>query len=193
MKIKNLASVQTGYTFRSRLELSENGNISIIQMRDLLDNNTVCCNNLVKVNMQNVKKHHLAQKGDLIFRSRGHITTAALIKDDPGKSVVAAPLLRIRVTNQDKVLPEYLNWYIAQQDAQIFLNSRAKGTVQKMISKQTIEDLEVNLPDLEKQKKIVELAFLSDQEQILIHKLAKKRLQYMTKILNQFAKGEKQR
>lgn len=190
IKIKKLATVQMGYSFRSRLEAVEGGNVSVIQMKDLLDGNTVGCDDLVRINMEAMKDHHLAQRGDLVFRSRGHVTTAAVLLEDPGKAVVAAPLLRIRVTKPDKILPEYLNWYISQRDAQIFLTSRAKGTVQKMISKQAIEELEVALPSLEKQKNIVELAMLSAREQTLLHTLADKREQYISTVLMQFAKGE---
>lgn len=190
MKIKKLATVQMGYSFRSRLEASEGGGVAVIQMKDLLDDNTVGCDDLVKIDLDAVKEHHLAQRGDLVFRSRGHVTTAAVLLEDPGKAVVSAPLLRIRVTKPDKVFPEYLNWYISQRDAQIFLTSRAKGTVQKMISKQAIEDLEVALPSLEKQKNIVELAMLSAREQTLLHTLADKREQYISTVLMQFAKGE---
>lgn len=190
MKIKKLATVQMGYSFRSRLEASEGGSVAVIQMKDLRDDNTVGCDDLVRINMEAVKEHHLAQKGDLIFRSRGSLTTAAVLLEDPGKAVVAAPLLRIRVTKPEKVLPEYLNWYISQRDAQIFLTSRAKGTVQKMISKQAIEDLEVALPTLKKQKNIVELATLIAREQTLLHALADKREQYISTVLMQFAKGE---
>ncbi len=186
MKIKKLATVQMGYSFRSRLEASEGGGVAVIQMKDLLDDNTVSCDGLVRINMEAMKDHHLAQRGDLVFRSRGSLTTAAVLLEDPGKAVVAAPLLRIRVTKPDKVLPEYLNWYISQRDAQIFLTSRAKGTVQKMISKQAIEDLEVALPSLEKQKNIVELAMLAAREQSLLQKLADKREQYISTVLMQF-------
>ena len=189
-KIKEITSVQMGYSFRSRLEASEGGGVAIIQMKDLLDDNTVGCDGLVRINMEAMKEHHLAQRGDLIFRSRGSLTTAAVLLEDPGKAVVAAPLLRIRVTKKDLVLPEYLNWYISQRDAQIFLTSRAEGTVQKMISKQAIEDLEVALPSLEKQKTIVELAMLSTREKILLHTMADKREQYISTVLMQFAKGE---
>jgi len=189
-KLKEITSVQMGYSFRSRLESSEGGGVAVIQMKDLLDDNTVGCDDLVRIDLDAVKAHHLAQRGDLVFRSRGSLTTAAVLLEDPGKAVVAAPLLRIRVTKPDKVLPEYLNWYISQRDAQIFLTSRAKGTVQKMISKQAIEELEVTLPSLEKQKAIVELATLSAREQTLLHKLADKREQYISTILMQFAKGE---
>ena len=159
-------------------------------MKDLLDDNTVNCKDLVKIDMETVKNHHLVQKGDLIFRSRGHTTTAAIILDDPGKSIVAAPLLRIRITNSNIILPEYLNWYISQRDAQVFLTSRAKGTAQKMISKQVIENLEVALPSLEKQKIIIDLAFLSLRKQNLLYAIAKKQEQYISIILMQFAKGK---
>ena len=190
LKIKQLATVQMGYSFRSRLEASRGGKVAVIQMKDLLQDNTVGCKKLVKIEMETVKEHHLAQKGDLVFRSRGQITTAAILLEDPGKAVVAAPLLRIRITKPDKILPEYLNWYISQRDAQIFLASRAKGTVQKMISKQAIEDLEVYLPTLEQQKNIVELAKLSARERTILSTLSEKRDQYISTVLMQFAKGE---
>ncbi len=190
MKIGYLATVQMGYSFRTRLEASYDGDVAVIQMKDLLEDNTVGCDKLVRINMEAVKEHHLAQKGDLVFRSRGLVTTAAVLLGDPGNAVVAAPLLRIRITRPDKVLPEYLNWYISQRDAQVFLTSRAKGTVQKMISKQAIEELEVALPSLEKQRKIVELATLSAREQTLLHALADKREQYIGSILMVISKGE---
>jgi len=190
-KLKEISSVQMGYSFRSRLEASEGGGVAVIQMKDLLDDNTVGCDDLVRINMEAMKDHHLAQRGDLVFRSRGHVTTAAVLLEDPGKAVVAAPLLRIRETKPDKVLPQYLNWYISQRDVQIFLTSRAKGTVQKMISKQVIEDLEVALPSLKKQEDIVELATLIAREQTLLQRLSDKREQYISTVLMQFAREEK--
>jgi hypothetical protein len=178
-----------GYSFRTRLEASADGEIAVIQMKDLQEDNIVNCKELTKIELDEVKEHHLVQKDDLVFRSRGLLTTSAILLENPGKAVVAAPLLRLRVTMPDKVVPEYLNWFINQQEAQIFLTSRAKGTVQQMISKQVIEDMEVILPGLETQKNIVELSRLSVREQVLFRALAKKREQYVSAILMQIAKG----
>lgn len=190
MIIKELAEIQMGYAFRSRLDISPCGNVSVIQMKDLHDDNTVHCDALVKVDMKSIKENHLAQKGDLIFRSRSLTTTSAILLEDPGRAIVAAPLLRIRVKNPDLVLPGYLNWYINQEDAQRFLSSRTEGTLQKMISKQALEELDVSVPTVEKQKNIVALAALSDREQVLLHKLANKRQYYISTKLMQIAKGE---
>ncbi|MBD3385576.1 restriction endonuclease subunit S [candidate division KSB1 bacterium] len=187
-KLKSLATVQMGYSFRARLEASEGGDVAVIQMKDLLDDNTVDCGDLVRIDMEPVKEHHLVRKGDLVFRSRGHTSTAAILAQEPGKAIIAAPLLRIRITKPDKILPEYLNWYIGRRDAQFFLNSRARGTTQKMINKQVIEELEVVLPNLKTQKNIVELAALSTREQTLLHALANKRENYLSAKLVQIAK-----
>ena len=188
--IKNIATVQLGYSFRSRLEVSKDGEVAVIQMKDLLDDNTIGCDELVKIDMDSVKDHHLARKGDLVFRSRGIVSNAAILLEDPAKAVVAAPLIRIRVTKPNRILPEYLNWYLGQRDAQVFLTSRAIGTAQKMISKEVLENLEVLLPSLEKQKKIVELVSLSAREQTLLSGLAEKRKQYISMVVTRFAKGE---
>lgn len=190
IKVKELATVQMGYSFRSRLESAEDGNVAVIQMKDLQDDNTVDCRDLAMVGMDDVKKHHLALRGDLIFRTRGLLTTSAILLEDPGQAVVAAPLLRIRVIEPQAVLPEYLNWYIGQRDAQVFLTSRARGTAQRMIDKQAIEELEIALPTLEKQKAIVELASLIAREQALLHLVAERREQYISTVLMRLAKEE---
>ncbi len=179
-----------GYSFRSRLEVSKDGGVVVIQMKDLLDDNTVGCDRLIKTDMDMVKSHHLACKGDLVFRSRGLVSNAAILLEDPGIAVVAAPLIKIRITRLDRVLPEYLNWYLSQREAQVFLTSRAIGTAQKMISKEVLEDLEVVLPSLECQKNIIELASLSAREQALLGVLAEKRKRYISMALMRFAKGE---
>ncbi len=188
--LKDIATIQTGYTFRSRPEASEGGEVAVIQMKDLLEDNTVSCDDLLRVDMRVVKDHHLVKEGDLIFRSRGSLSTSAILLNNPGKAVVAAPLLKIVVNNHNKILPEYLNWFISQKDAQSFLTSRAGGTIQKMISKQALEELEVVFPNIEQQKSIVKLAILSAQEKELLHTLADKREQYISTVLIQFAKGE---
>ena len=165
--------------------------ISVIQMKDLGHDNNVNFDDLMGTAMESVKEHHLVQKGDLVFRSRGQVTTSAIVVEAPIKSIVAAPLLRIRVTSTETILPEYLNWYINQKEAQAFLVSRAKGTTVKMISKNTIGELEVMVPPMALQKKIVELDSLSSREQYLLTTLAKKRKQIIETQLLQFIKGEK--
>ncbi len=189
VKLGNIATVQAGYSFRTRLESLDIGAVAVIQMKDLTSANCVDCNELARVDMEMLKEHHLVRPGDLIFRSRGLIHNSALLVDDPGHAVLAAPLLRIRVRSS-KVLPKYLNWYISQQPAQAYLTSCAAGTALKMISKQSLENLEVDIPSVAQQRLIVELAALAEEEQRIMKKLAEKRTQYISKTLLQLTQGD---
>jgi hypothetical protein len=183
----DITSIQTGYSFRSRLTPLEIGTISVIQMKDLAPDNRVDCSNLARINLSKLKSHHFVKPGDLVFRSRGQVATSAILLDDPGKAVVAAPLLWIRLKG-NSVLPEYLNWFINQTHAQFYLASRAKGTAQKMISKEVLDNMEVFVPPLDRQKMIIELAGLLEDELKIMHKLASCRKQYVSNVLMQLVK-----
>jgi hypothetical protein len=184
-----ISTVRTGYSFRSRLESMVSGAIAVIQMKDLTSANRVCCEELTRVDMEIPKELHLVKPGDLIFRSRGLTNSSALLVDNPGDAVLAAPLLRIRLTS-NRVLPEYLNWYISQFPAQSYFASCAEGTALKMISKQSLENLEVLVPSVARQRLIVELAALACEEQRILAKLAKKRYQYVSATLLKMTQGE---
>ena len=86
MKIElgNIATVQAGYSFRSRIESMDSGNIAVIQMKDLTSSNRVDCSELLRVDLDMPKGHHLVRPGDLVFRSRGLTSSSALLADDPG-------------------------------------------------------------------------------------------------------------
>lgn len=187
-ELRKIASVQMGYSFRARLDSMNFGAVAVIQMKDLTNENRVNCSALARVDMEKPKEHHLVKPGDLIFRSRGLASTSAILLDDPSIAVVSAPLLRIRVSDNG-ILPEYLNWFISQAPAQAFLASRAKGTSQKMISKEEMERLEVFVPSLERQRTIVKIASLAEEERHILEKLAEKRDQYISATLIRLAQG----
>ena len=163
-----------GLSFRSRIEPEADGTIAVIQMRDLTEDNKLSHRNLITTKMNDLSDRHLVKRKDLIFRSRGQTTTAAIIDTEIGPAIVAAPLLRIRVTSKH-VLPEYLYWFVNQPIAQAFLHSRATGTAMTLIGKSALDALEVPLPDLETQERIVALADLSNKEQRLMKELAEKK------------------
>lgn len=184
-----ISSIQMGYSFRSGLEVMERGDIAVIQMKDLAGDHRVDCSRLLRVEMGSIKSHHLVQRGDLVFRSRGQLSTSAILDSDPGCALVAAPLFRIRADRQ-AVLPEYLNWCINQARAQAHFESRARGTGQKIIGKEALETLEISLPSLERQQQIVDLAELAQAEQDILKKLSELRRQHISAVLMNLTEGE---
>lgn len=188
VKLKEIASIQMGYSFRMRLESMDTGKVAVIQMKDLTDQNRVDCSSLARIDMEMPKPHHLVKPNDLIFRSRGLSSTSAILEDDPGVAVIAAPLIRIRVSDK-KVLPTYLNWFISQTPAQAFLASHARGTTQRMIGKEALEELEISLPSLERQVIIARIAALAADERRIMKRIADKQNQYISARLIRLAQG----
>ena len=191
-KLNNIASVQMGHSFRSRLEQASHGDVAVIQMKDLGDDNRLDDRNLALVEMPVPKRRHRVQRNDLIFRSRGMTNTVALVDKDIEDAIVAAPLLRIRV-NDEAVLPEYLCWFINLPISQAFLQSHATGTAMRIIGKRALDALEVRIPNLAAQRRIIELNRLADREQRLQARLAHKRKQLMNGILMRAASKETHR
>ena len=169
-----LAEVRMGYSFRSRVEPHAAGDVAVIQMKDIDESNLVHVEGLVRVQMPDLKSHHLVRPGDLLFRSRGSTNSAALVGADLGRAVLAAPMLLIRPTT-DAVNPAYLQWFINHAATQAALASQAAGTAVKMIGAAALAALPVTVPPLATQCHIVEAARLAARESALLDRLKERR------------------
>ncbi len=185
-KLKDIAMVSSGVTFRSRIETSRHGSVKVIQMKDLGDDNSVHLNESIHIDHAKPKPNQLVKPGDIIFRSRGQTNTAALLQENAENTIVAAPLFRVR-PDIKQVVPEFLLWWINQLSSQSYLASRSEGSMIKMVSKQSLEDLQVNLPSLQQQRKIADFFSLVMQEQQLLEKIKKRKAVYAQGILMQMA------
>ncbi|QXP91171.1 restriction endonuclease subunit S [Methylococcus capsulatus] len=182
MTLATIAEVRMGYSFRSRLETHAEGDVAVIQMKDIDDANLLHPEGLVRVQMPDLKERHMVQAGDLLFRSRGVTNSAALVGGGLGRAVLAAPMLMIRAQT-DVVEPAYLQWFINHPSTQATLAAQAAGTSVKMIGKGALDQLEVVLPPLEKQRRIVEVAQLASREAALLEKLRGRRKALLEGIL----------
>jgi hypothetical protein len=160
-RLGEVASIRMGYPFRSRLEHDATGAIAVVQMKDIDDANLLHVEDAIRVNLADLKEHHLIRQGDLAFRSRGRTNSVALISADVGPAVLAAPMLLIRPI---EVLPAYLLWYINLPAVQATLAAQAEGTSVRMISKAALEQLVIAVPPLETQRRIVEIGQLASRE-----------------------------
>jgi restriction endonuclease S subunit len=126
---------------------------------------------------------YFLHKGDLVFRSRGYITTAALMTEDEGDVILAAPFLRIRIYDRTLVMPDYLNWYISSKPAQRYFTARQTGTSVNMVTAGELAALPVPVPPLSVQQQIADIAELAEKEFRLETELMQKRKQYTEALL----------
>jgi hypothetical protein len=185
-----IADIRLGLAFRSRLEHDALGDVAILQMKDINESTGLSYSGATRGMLPKERRDFLLREGDLVFRSRGRSTGAALVGSDVPPAVLAAPLLLIRPL---RVLPDFLYWFINSDPAQAQLASVAAGTSVRMISAESLRALQVPVPPVAVQARIAEIARLIRREEELMIAITKRRKQVATHILmnysHQGAKG----
>jgi hypothetical protein len=189
MRLSDACSVSSGYTARARLDPVEQGGIPAIQLRDLPPNATVNPRTLTRTKLDDVQERHFVRPGDVLFRSRGERNTASAVGHDLTEPALAVlPLMILRPYPQI-VSAEYLAWAINHPKTQRFFDTVARGTKMRMLTRASLEQLELDIPDLETQRTIVALDHLAEQERALTVHLAGLRKELTNRILGERAKS----
>jgi len=84
-------------------------------------------------------------------------------------------------------LPEYLAWYLNDVRAQGTIKNLARGATIPVISKELLGELEIEVPELSVQQKIVELERLRHKENSLIAEIGRLRDMMMGMICRKLA------
>lgn len=193
MRVGELSSIHSGYTARGRLEPVADRGTPAIQLRDLRTDDEVLGPPLYRYDLGKLADRYLVRGGEVVFRSRGDLNTAVPVGAALAEpAVVIVPLLIVR-PNKEMVLPEYLAWAINQPDAQRRLGAEAQGTSLRMIPMAVLERLEIAVPNLQTQRRIVEANALARREGRLLRELAACREKFMSLVLGEAAKNTDQR
>lgn len=188
MRLAAVCDIHSGYTARGRLEPQPEGGVPALQLRDISTDSQALTSPFQRYEFGKLAEHYFVRGGEVVFRSRGEPNAAVAIRDAlPEPVVVIVPLVIIR-PDRNKLLPEYLAWAINQPDAQRRLGAEAQGTSLRMIPMTVLENLDIPVPELRTQNRIVELAALARQEGRLLHQLATRREHLVTSILGEAAK-----
>jgi restriction endonuclease S subunit len=167
--------------------------VPALQLRDIGTTGEASGPDFQRYDLEKLPDRYFVRGGEVVFRSRGEPNAAAAIPDTlPEPMVVIVPLVIVR-PDRDRVLPEYLAWAINQLDAQRRLGAEAQGTSLRMIPMAVLENLEIAVPDLLTQKRIVELDALARQEGQLLRQLAARREELVSAILGDAAKAADQK
>lgn len=171
MNLSEVVNIGSGYLFREKVRHEVAGEYHIIQIKDITDDNTIDWENLAKTNLKSVKQNSMVRKGDIVFRARGNRFLATLIDCEARKTIATSQFFILRVKQKDKLLPEYLSWYINQSKAQRFLAQISAGTNIKQIQRKGLGELPLIVPDVSIQKTIVQLDGLCKKEKQLMQQI----------------------
>ncbi len=109
-----------------------------------------------------------------MFQTRGTLHFAAYIEKDLENVLAGGVFYILRVKNEN-LLPQYLAWWLNQSKAQSYFQALASRGRISFISKSALSRLQVQIPPLSVQKKVVRMVTLAKREQFLLGRLSKLR------------------
>lgn len=119
---------------------------------------------------EGISEKHLLKDGDVLFAAKGTKNFAAVFENHNEPSVASTSFFVIRPTD-NKVLPQFLAWFLNNHSTQTLLKGQAIGTSIPSISKQVLENLEITIPSIETQQAILQIAKLRNKEKSLKQKI----------------------
>ena len=182
-KVKHIANIRTGVFAKP----VSKGDIIYLQAKHFDRKGRL--NSILRPNLSSVGigEKHLLKEGDVLFAAKGTKNFAAWYKDKDIPAVASTSFFVIRLIDNfhNKILPEFLAWYINQPISQRFLKMRARGTSMVSISKAALEELEIPVPEIKTQQTILKISHLSITEKELTRKIGILReKQIQQKIIN---------
>jgi restriction endonuclease S subunit len=140
---------------------------------------------LVRINHDLVKPKHLLQPNQLILLAKGKYTAACLIPPSTRKYVISSAFFSLKIKSTQQLLPAYLQWFLNQPEARNYFKSHASGTSMFSLPMSVLKNLEVPLPSLAVQDKVVKILNLRKQENKTVLQLEEEKEKYVQQLIIQ--------
>lgn len=171
MKLSEFAEILSGYPFRSRIEYTPDGDVSVIQIGDL---DMLVHEKLMRVRDIEPKQHYFVRQGDVLLVARGIQHRAVWVSRHLPKTIAVSNFFLIRMKKKD-VIPAYMAWYLNSQPAQYFFQRHRMGSNILSLQKRDLEYLEVPVPPVGIQERIGRVYSLMLREKVLVATVQKQR------------------
>jgi restriction endonuclease S subunit len=172
--LKNIATIQTG-VFAKPIQ---SGEIVYLQAKHFDENGELKETLYPDLNLKSKIEKHLLRKGDILFAAKGTKNFAAWYENEAIPAVASTSFFVIRI-NESYIIPGYLTWFLNHPDTQYLLKSYARGTSIASISKAVLSELEIPIPNIQKQELILKIFKLRNREKKLTQKIQDLRERYI--------------
>lgn len=176
IKIRDIAEIQVGLYAKS----SPGSNAIYLQVSSFGADRKLVENLKPTVVIEGKKSNSILKEGDLLFVAKGNYNFCTVYHREEYPAVASTSFLILRIKSKGIVLPEYVCWYInLQSTLKLLATDAAKGTAIPSISKGDLEELEIPIPSVECQEKIIGIAKLQIREEHIQKQLQTKRQQVL--------------
>jgi len=162
-----------GVTLRGRdaTRPVSSGSVHMVRIGDISQDGKLKNDKFIRIEPNEpINEDLFLRPGDVLFPNRGTRTTALTYRLDVPRTLAGAQFFVLR-PDIEQVLPEYLAWFLRTEEAARYFEGRRKGTYIQIIQRSDLADMEIPIPPLNVQRKIVEAANLAMEERILSERL----------------------
>jgi hypothetical protein len=179
-RICEIAEVTSGYPFREKIESQFGSTVSVLQIKDVVEDQGIQESGLATVQVRNAEPY-LVSEGDVIFLSRGHRRFAKAIRA-PLRNTIATGYFFILRPDPSQILSGFLSWTINQEQFQETLRPLIRGSNVPFVSKSDFQEIKIEVPSFEVQTRILGLQSLCVREKQITERLNLKRQQLIDAI-----------
>jgi len=186
LRLKDVSTIRTGLvTARKKATAVDSEIISYkaVTLKSFNSNGSLIVGNLdTFLSKEKIKETYLTQPNDVLIRLR-EPNIALNISEKNSALVIPSFVASVRV-DETKMDSKFLTYYLNSTTAKRALKAHITGTAINMIKTKELEDLEIQLPSLEEQKKIVEFLDLTSKEINLLEELKNQKEKYYQEVFN---------
>lgn len=192
-KLGRFIEIRSGYLSRTKIEEAPEGRFRLIQLGDFDDSRTrMDTRKLTRFEPGDLRKDQTIQPGEVLFLAKG-VNNFAFQPGPLPTPTLAASYFYV-LTPSPEITPEYLNWFLNHPHARrAFDRIAGVGARMPVVKKSDLADIDVPLPSLFDQQRIVELHSLMTREARLLDQLRDSRKTYMDTVTMTIAQGEERK
>jgi len=190
-KLGRFIDIRTGYLSRTKVEEAPDGRFCLIQLSDFAENRTTMNpGTLTRFEPGKLRKDQTIQPGEVLFLAKG--VNKFAYKPGPLPAPTLAASYFYVLTPSANINPEYLNWFLNHPHTRrVFDRIAGVGARMPVMKKSDLADIDIPLPPLPDQQKIVELHSLMFHEAQLLDNLKECRKTFIDTLTMAIAEGEK--
>jgi len=170
-KLSQIANISSGYTFRGPIENDPNGDILVLQAKNIQTNQNIeNIDHFSKISDKSLRNPYFLQYNDIVLVSRGSgfgsFRSAMFISK--GKNIMPSSSVHVIRLNDVTVLPKYACLYLNSDTGQkALLQIVTGGSYIQSILLKNLSSLEISIPPIHTQKSIIALhENITNQERI---------------------------
>jgi hypothetical protein len=187
-RLGDLAEVRSGYPFRNRVEPVPDGTCRLVQMKDMDVLGGLRGSDLARIDAPPNYESHLLNHGDVVMAGRGPRNHAVTFHPEVSNAIAAANLVILRP--RGPALPNYLAWFLNLPATQKQLRAKRAGSSVLFVPLSELSNLEIPVPSLEMQNRIVDIYKLSLQEEELLARIQARRRTLVDAMLQEVVRRE---